>query len=150
MSTSKIVAKGINADYLTINEDVFIGDWILLAFKEKFYVGLVLSFSYLNGKTQRAKEFSRNYASVKPPDGKDKVKPLGFLCSYFRYDNDGTLIQECRKPSYISLNSYKATVAAPSFENGSLRVSKTLVERIIVFQGYFLKSINLIMKIKLK
>lgn len=119
------------------NEDVFIGDWILFVFKEKFYVGLVLSFSYLNGTTQRTKEFSRQYASVNVPDGNHKANPIGFLCSYFRYDNDGTLIEECRNPSYISLNSYKATLAAPTFENDSIRISKTLLERIISFQGCF-------------
>lgn len=101
-------------------------------------VGQVLGFRYLNGTTHRTREYSRSFAFIDTPNSSElnmQTNPIGFLCAYFRYGIDGTLTDECQGSSYINLNSYMATVLAPTFENHSLRLSAILLDRIVSFKG---------------
>lgn len=95
----------------------------------------------MTGTTQRTKEFSRCFASIKPPNQNGIQRenlvenPIGFLCTYFQYDNDGQLTQELQSASYVSLGNYRATIVAPTMEDDSLRISKALLDKIFEFQG---------------
>lgn len=102
-------------------------------------IGHVLSFSYLNGTTQRAREFSRTFASVDHTSTASNVKsnPIGILCTYYRYEDDGTLQQECGKSSYVNLNTYKATIQAPTYKNCTLQISESLLAMIIDLESKY-------------
>lgn len=133
---NNIATIGLTAENcLKINEEINIGDWCLLINKEQLPIGIVLSFSYLQGTTQRSREFSRSFASIKPPVSDKNLRELGFLCTCFRYDEVGTLYEEFQNSSYLSLSSYKATIFTPTYENGALVKSKNLLKKITDFHA---------------
>lgn len=130
------ISAPTSTNCLKINEEVNIGDWCLLTFKKRLIIGLVLSFANMTGTTQRTKEFSRSFASVKPPNTTHRENPIGILCTYFQYDSNGQLSEEHQSASYVSLSNYRATIVAPTMENDSLRISEELLDKIITeFQG---------------
>lgn len=125
---------------MQVNDEIHVGEWCLVTLNAKLsaklYIGLVLSFTYLLGTTQRTKEYSRSFASIKPPNSDDSSRknPVGFLCTYFRYDN-GILHEESLNASYVSLSNYKATIVAPFYKNDELIISNELLQKIVGFQG---------------
>lgn len=119
-------------DCLVENDEVHIGEWCIFLNKSKLFIGLVLSFSYMNGKTYRSREYSRSFAPI-PSEASDN--PIGALCTHYRWSNDGKLQQESEHPFYSNLENYKATIATPDFEDDNLRISSILLNRIINFNG---------------
>lgn len=105
---------------------------------ETVLVGLVLGFCYLKGRTQRAKAYSRSFALIVIPnslEANSQVNSIGFLCSYFRFADNGTLVEESQNSSYISLENYMATILAPVYEKNLLRLGDALSKRISIFLG---------------
>lgn len=93
---------------------------------ENLRIGLVLSFAYMHGSSQRSKEFSRSFATIKHPNAGNN--PIGFLCTFYRYDPEGNLHELGRKGSYISLSSYRATITLITVINRGIGSTTKLLQ----------------------
>lgn len=72
---------------------------------------------YVNGSTQRAREYSSNFASIDAiasSKGNSQANAVGFLCSYFCFDSNGTLGEEPQTSTYIDVDNYRATILSPN------------------------------------
>lgn len=91
---------------------------------------MVLGFTYLVGKTFKAREFTKNSALVNLDEADDK-KGVGILCSFFTLTADGTLTGvHGDKHKFRNIETYFGTINAPVYNNGLLKVSEELVEDI--------------------
>lgn len=87
---------------------------------------MVLGFKYLDGKTFKAREYSKVSAPVLS-DSKD----VGVLCGFYTFNADGTLTALPEdKHNYINILSYIGTIKPPIYENKLLKISKKLVVEI--------------------
>lgn len=120
---------------LTVDKETNIEDWCLFAYRRKLLIGLVISFSYMNGKTLRAREYSRIFAPVASQSS--SVNPIGVLCTYFNLEPDGILHKELSQSVYVDITNYKGSILAPVFENNSLRIDELLSNEIKELQGNF-------------
>ncbi|KAJ6639407.1 hypothetical protein Bhyg_12151, partial [Pseudolycoriella hygida] len=128
---------------LMVTDCVNVGDWCLLKKGKRILVGLVLGFCYLNGTTQRTKEYSRRYAFISNPNSFEQkstsnpqTNPIGVLCTFFNYAaygiSNGTLVEE--NSGYLNLNNYLATILAPTYDSNLLQLSAVLTKRIESFE----------------
>lgn len=117
-------------------EHIFIGDWCLLYFQERWLIGVILSFCYLNQKTFRAQEYV--FSSVKINE--IRQKPVGVLCTLYQFAQDGQLNttyaneKAVSKHGFIPIDSYKATIAPPEFNNNNLILHAVVITAINNFQ----------------
>lgn len=116
----------------SVIQEIFIGDWCLFWFNSELLIGLVLGFSRLHGKTYGAREHSRGYAQTL---ANDPTNPIGALCSYYRFNEEGKLSENGDHPFYLSTENYKATIKAPEFTGKCLRINNVLLSRITDLQG---------------
>lgn len=94
-----------------------------------------LLFEWNNSTSERI--FSDICNRRKKTTASAKSNPIGILCTYCRYKDDGTLQQECGNASYVNLDTYKATVQAPSYENCTLQISESLLAMIIDLESKY-------------
>lgn len=85
-------------------------------------IGLVLGFSYLNGKTFKEREFSRISAPIASENN------IGVLCSFYSVEESGILIAVSEgKHKFISTDAYVGTIPKPTYENDCLCILETLL-----------------------
>lgn len=77
-------------------------------------IGLILSFSYLCGKTFREREYSLEFAPVHC-----HKKIIGALCTWYTWDDEGKLIKWNKiQYSFANIDCYKATlIVSPNLDN---------------------------------
>lgn len=116
---------------LKINEEIYVGDRCLFNLNSKILIGLVLSFNYLNGSTYRAREYSRNFATV---SSSTDERPIGVLYGWYSYNITGEL---CEVPEvfycYNNIKNYRATILAPILKNGRIILNKNTIDKINQF-----------------
>jgi len=112
-------------------DDVTVGEWCLFRQTEKnvILLGLILSFSYLQDKSRKCREFSKEYATVNYESNRE----VGVLCSWYSYDNEGNV-----KPvlveshGYINLKNYVCTITN-GFKENKLKLHETVLKYIKSF-----------------
>ncbi|KAK3909723.1 Aspartic protease SNP2 [Frankliniella fusca] len=103
-------------------ETIFIGDWCAFNEDNIIYIGRIVAFSYMSGKTLKDKEYSADSVPTSAP--KSGARGVGVLCSWF------TLKKRELKPvnmdvhGYFNLKFYICTVPRPQInEQGKLSVT---------------------------
>ena len=61
--------------------------------KERFLIEHVLGFSYLNGKTYRQRQYSRDFVSVASESTDVEIRVIGALCTYYTWCGNGLLTE---------------------------------------------------------
>lgn len=123
-------------DDFTVNNEIFIGEWCVLNKNTGINVdeenldvliGLVLGFSYYNGKTFKEREFSK----VSAPVASDTNKGIGMLCARYTYDSLGKLTSvPGDKHEFVDIESYIGTISAPTYTAKVLSLSKNLIAKL--------------------
>lgn len=101
-------------------------------------IGMVLGFTYLDGKTFKAREFSKVSANVFTDQVSDLVsdtasnpRDVGILCAFFALSADGKLTSIYDdKHKFTNIKSYIGTIKPPVYINKLLTISEKLVEEI--------------------
>lgn len=126
-------------NYFIENQEIYIGDWCIFPDcvekedesndeSDSVLIGLVLGFTYLNGKTFKQREFSKSFASVKSSQESSTVKPVGVLCDFYSFNKDGVLKSiSGDKHKFIKIDHYIATIRSPTKKSKNLTISQTLV-----------------------
>ena len=119
---------------VVVAEELCLGDWCV--FKntlqpKHFFVGRILSFTYLSG-TGESKAFSKmSVPTSSPPDG--KARGVGCLCSWFlvAYEGNGQLQlynEACH--SYLDIDRYKCTLPRPQVHGSSLQYPPEVISAV--------------------
>lgn len=97
---------------ISIQTEIYIGDWVVCVVNKKTVIGLVLSFVYLSGRNYRQREYTLNYAHI------IANSDVGILCTWYEC-NDGILKNVVLdKNNYINIGNYKSTLLkAPTIIN---------------------------------
>ncbi len=103
-----IIQRSQNSEPLTeypkVSKQIWVGDWCLFDWKERFLVVHVLGFSYLKCKTYREREYSREFADIKPSEPTvGNKKTVGVLCSYYGWSKEGLLTEVNGQPCYVNI-----------------------------------------------
>lgn len=87
-------------------------------------IGLVLGFTYLDGTTFKAREYSKT--SV--PLLSDSTRGVGALCMFYTFNSVGVLtIVRGYKHKFINIESYVGTIKNPTYVKKVLTISEELV-----------------------
>ncbi len=70
----------VSVEAVMHKEEIFIGNWVAFRKGQGFWIGRVLSFTYLTGKGKK-KDFSALSAPVKAPE--NTARGLGVLCIWY-------------------------------------------------------------------
>lgn len=103
---------------ISVKREIFIGDWVVCVVDENVLIGLVLSFSYIHGKTYRQREYTLNYTELKPKSD------VGILCNW--YESHGGILKsvDYRQQNYINILAYKSTLLkAPTIVDNNWQIS---------------------------
>lgn len=97
---------------LKIGPEILISDWVI--FKNNG-IGRVVDFKYLNGKTDKQKEFSKDSANVRNDN-------IGVLCSFYQsnLNSSGSKIMLTANKciyEYRSISLYQITLPSPIIES---------------------------------
>lgn len=130
-----------NTSPLIQSEEISIGEWCLFVQKKKYWIGLVLSFCYVSGKTFREREYTKSYALVKSQQNMNAGqsqdlstsiklrKPVAVLCSWYSWDSHGLLNSADEKiHEFIPVENYRGTMLKPLYINNFLQISDTALE----------------------
>lgn len=122
-------------------EEIRLGQWCVFVRNKKLWIGLVLSFCYVTGKTFREREYSRLFAMVPPKiqnvnDSQSQYKaisktnkPVGVLCCWYSYDTKGNLTSADDKlHEFVSIEEYRGTLQKPLYMNSFLQISSSTLE----------------------
>lgn len=130
----------VSADTFIVNNEIFIGDWCVFysnthenSDEENFKVliGLVLGFSYTDGKTFKEREYSKLYAPVTSDVALGTRKVIGMSCATYTYTVSGKLISvPGDKHEFIDVESYIGTIQTPAYTSKVLTVSEKLITKL--------------------
>lgn len=127
--------KGIKQDtrcLKKINDEIHIGDWCL--FKKynstKCFLGLILNFAYLEGKSKKVQEYSSHYARVK-----DNIKEIRIPCNWYETAPNSSLLVSVPMDvhGYINIKQYHITISLPDISESGLRIDKNLYQQIKIY-----------------
>lgn len=107
-------------------DDVTVGEWCLFRQTENnvILLGLILSFSYLEGKTGKSREFSKECAIINYKSNRE----VGVLCSWYSYDTEGNIEPALiENHGYISLRNYICTITNGFIDN-KLKFHETVLK----------------------
>lgn len=119
--------------HLFLSTEIQIGNWCLFRYQdgdfdedvndlnhpkreifENIIVGAVLGFKYVNGKTERSKQYGLNYAPVSSSDSSTK-RGLGVLATWYKFTECSILEPLSKNNSFfVNIDNYVATVSMPS------------------------------------
>lgn len=138
----------VSEDEHVVNKEVFIGDWCVVdrrwvsrdtresrdegpgegdSSDPKFYIGMVLGFSYLSGKTFKDREYSK----LSAPVTSDVAKGIGMLCSLFTCNANGVLTSVPEdEHKYNSIDSYIGSIKRPAYANNGTNKVLTIFSRL--------------------
>lgn len=137
----------LNEKTLKKKEELQVGDWCMFHAKDdveknsnnekKTFLGNVLSFQYIGGKTAKEKEFTWDFAPVSPPANIDINKGVQVLASWYKINSKVELEKIAGVNNfYINIEAYIATFShqplTPDFKN----IDKEFVEIIKCDQNY--------------
>lgn len=98
-------------------EELQIGNWCICKYKSTstdnpiILFGAVLSFRYINGETEKKKNYTWDFAKVSSSNERE----IEVLSSWYQLDSNEKLYQTYS--FYINIKSYVATLLNPSLEN---------------------------------
>lgn len=120
-----------------MQNEITIGEWGIFFAKNgdedrsKILIGMVLGFTYLDGNTFKAKEFSKLSATVLS-DAISDSRDVGVLCAFFTFNADGKLTASFEyKHKFTNIKSYAGTIKPPVYVNKLLTISEKLVKHIV-------------------
>lgn len=119
----------LTVDHYCVRKELATGDWCIISENDekmgkKLLIGLVLGFTYLDGETFKAREFSKSNASV----SSNSNRGIGVLCSLYTYNACGVLTNvPDHKHKFISTESYIGTIKSPNYVDKLLKLSDNLV-----------------------
>lgn len=124
-----------------VHDQLYIGEWAIFSerktdeLRSKMSIGMVLGFTYLNGQTFQAREFSKISAPVKAPVNSNS-SGVGVLCMFYSFNADGSLVAVSdQKHKYINIEAYVGTIKPPIYKNQLLTISEGLIEEIKLKNG---------------
>lgn len=132
-------------DSYIVRDQIFIGDWCIFSEEVYKYVllerdddgqnvqflfGMVLGFTYLDGKTFKQREYSKTFASV-TCDAQSQ-RGVGVLCSFYTCDFDGflTALGEVNH-KFINIKYYVGTIKAPDVSDRMVTISTKIIEKLV-------------------
>lgn len=130
-----------DTDKFVVQEEISIGDWCIFVEKQKdiqnsLIIGIVLGFTYLDGKTFKAREYSKRSATVhldQDSISSSDLRDVGVLCSFFTFNDEGELVAELKdRHKFTHIKSYFGTIKPPNYSNKLLTIPKRLVEEIAI------------------
>lgn len=92
-------------------KEIKTGDWCIFQSKsndDKFLLGCVLSFRYINGTTKKEKQYSLDFAPTKHAT---EARGVEVLASWNLMENNGTVHSGNKQNSYINIKLYVATIS---------------------------------------
>lgn len=102
-----------------------IGDWCLFKIGGRILIGLLHSFSFINGKTLKDKAFRQTCASL------NSEKAVGVLGTWYNWNRDGQLLHEhVQEHEFVRITCYRGTITKPAYDKKVLTISKGLVQSI--------------------
>lgn len=89
-------------------------------------IGMIISFSYTEGTTLKARSYTKTFADV------SSSKAIGVLGKWYSWTKDGVLKAKPpgrKKHSFLPINCYTATIEKPNYdENASLTLSPAVTQ----------------------
>lgn len=120
------------------NEEIFIGDWCVFQFDpnlmpfielpqenviENKLIGSVLGFKYIDGQTEKAKQFHCDSAILIYDKTKRICDDLNVLSTwYFIGDNDSLISLDVKSNFHLNIKDYKCTTPTPIMQENLLTV----------------------------
>lgn len=104
---------------------------MVFTIKTKFFLGLVLCFTYLKG-SKKQKSYSLDSAPVNfQTDKGTKPRGIGVMATWYSWDDKGKLAKNDDNASYTKIENYKCTMRqSPIFESGRLMLNQHQFEEI--------------------
>lgn len=140
---------------VTKNAHLKIGDWCIFYSNndnssprdiQKFIFGNILAFKYITGATEKARQYSWDFAPVLPnPESKEK-RGIEVLASWNEIRMDGTLMEiPGRNIYFTNIERYVCTLVRPSFEpktraNECIRLTQAYLDEILHDLGDFFRN----------
>lgn len=106
------------------NNEIGTGEWCLFGVDSQLLIGMVLGFCYIDGKTLKARQFTKPFAPVT-----NKVS-VGVLCMWYSWDTNGNLTQQYSSHSFISIENYRKTIPKPTYVQKQLRIDRTILDKL--------------------
>ncbi|XP_031623022.1 uncharacterized protein LOC116340587 [Contarinia nasturtii] len=111
-------------------KELQVGDWCIFHEQENnnhqknIYVGNVLSFKYIEGKTAKQKQYTWDFAPVSPPEGEnDTKKGIQVLASWYKM-TASTKLEPIAVVNnfYLNIENYIATLSRQPFQSTDLKI----------------------------
>lgn len=123
-----------------IANEIKIGDWVAFKNVKGFILGNILSFRYVDGRTNTDKKYLWDVAPIKPNSNEKKSREIELMATWYQMELNVTMpALKFIEHRYVRTQYYVASVARDAIEreNESIRLCRKHTKTIIDFLQCF-------------
>lgn len=121
----------VEDDDVIILDEINVNEWCIFrsGVNNHLILGLVLNFKYMSGKTNKQKQYSREYAPVKYNGDLLNQKGIAVIATFYKLNERGQLKIYYEEPE-IKIETYLCTIRRPKFTNNLMILSESQMTKI--------------------